>query len=549
MVFRSPYPDVIIPERSFSDYVFEHVARWGDAPAFIDGPSGRTLTFAEVADGARRVASSMAERGLHKGDVFALYCPNLPEYAVAVHGVVMLGGVVTTANPLYTADELAYQLNDAGATYVLTVPPSLDKAKKAAAKTGVRELFVIGEAPGATPFSELLQGNGHPPEVHINPREDVALLPYSSGTVGRPKGVVLTHYNLTALLQQIAPLLPDRLGDRVLGFLPFFHIFGLQVLRNNTLRNGITCVTMPRFDFELFLRFIQEHRITRLYAVPPIVLGLAKQPLVDQYDLSSLRCILSGAAPLDGAIQQTVASRLNVPVVQGYGMTETSLAIALTPPDSASVKVGAAGVLIPNMEGKVVDPLTGTELGAHERGELLVRGPNIMRGYLKNRDATTVTIEPDGWLHTGDIVSVDEEGYIFVVDRLKELIKYKGMQVAPAEVEGVLVTHPAIADAAVIGIPDEEAGEVPKAFVALKEATTPEAIMQYVAGKVAPHKRVRQVEIVDAIPKSASGKILRRVLVEREQAQRAGQTAPPQGAQSPTLTRYPDALGRKPRNA
>jgi acyl-CoA synthetase (AMP-forming)/AMP-acid ligase II len=527
MVFRSPYPDVIIPEQSFSDYVFEHVSRWGDAPAFIDGPSGRTLTFAEVADGARRVASSMAERGFHKGEVFAMYCPNLPEYAVAVHGVVMLGGVVTTVNPLYTADELAYQLHDAGATYVLTVPSFLDKAKEAAARAGVRELFVIGEAPGATPFSELLQGNGHPPKAHINPREDIALLPYSSGTVGRPKGVMLTHYSLTALLQQIAALLPDRAGDRVLGFLPFFHIFGLQVLMNNTLRNGITCVTMPRFDFELFLRFIQDYRITHLYLVPPIVLALAKQPVIERYDLSSLRYILSGAAPLDEAIQQAVASRLNVPVVQGYGMTETSLAIALTPPDSASVKAGAAGVLIPNLEGKVVDPLTGTELAAREPGELLVRGPNIMRGYLKNPNATTITIESDGWLHTGDIVYVDDEGYIFVVDRLKELIKYKGMQVAPAEVEGVLVTHPAIADAAVIGIPDEEAGEVPKAFVALKEAATPEAIMQYVAGKVAPHKRVRQVEIVDAIPKSASGKILRRVLVEREKAQRSGQTAAP----------------------
>jgi acyl-CoA synthetase (AMP-forming)/AMP-acid ligase II len=521
-MFRSPYPDVIIPEGSFSDYVFEHVSQWGDAPAFIDGPSGRPLTFLEVADGARRVAASLAERGLRKGDVFAMYCPNLPEYAVAVHGVMLLGGVVTTANPLYTADELAYQLDDADAAYILTVPAFLDKAKEAGAKTGVREIFVIGEAAGATPFSELLQGGGHLPAVDINPRQDVALLPYSSGTLGKPKGVVLTHYNLTALLQQIALLIPDRTDLRVLGFLPFFHIFGLQVLMNNTLRNGITCVTMPRFDLELFLRFIQDYRITHLYLVPPIVVALAKQPLVDQYDLSSVRHILSGAAPLDGATQQAVAARLHVPVVQGYGMTETSLAIALTPPDSTSVKVGATGVLIPNLEGKVVDPLTGAELGVHERGELLVRGPNIMRGYLKNPEATRITIEPDGWLHTGDIVSVDEEGYIFVVDRLKELIKYKGMQVAPAELEGVLLTHPAIADAAVIGIPDEEAGELPKAFVVLKAAVTTEAIMRYVAAKVAPHKRVRQVEIIDAIPKSASGKILRRVLVERERAQRSG---------------------------
>jgi acyl-CoA synthetase (AMP-forming)/AMP-acid ligase II len=525
MAFRSPYPDVSIPEQPFSAYVFEHVAEWGDAPAFIDGASGHTLSFLEVADGARRVASSLTARGLRKGDVFAIYCPNLPEYALAVHGVLMLGGVVTTVNPLYKADELAYQLSDAGATYVLTVPPFLEKASEAAARTQVRQVFVIGEASGATPFAELLQPHGHLPEVPIDPRQDVALLPYSSGTLGTPKGVMLTHYNLTALLQQIAPLLPDRTDHRVLGFLPFFHIFGLQVLMNNTLRHGITCVTMPRFDFELFLRLIQDYRITHLYLVPPVVLALAKHPLVDRYDLSSLRYILSGAAPLDAAIQEAVAARLGVPVLQGYGMTETSLAIALTPLDSGRSKAGAAGVLIPNLEGKVVDPLSNRELGVREPGELLVRGPNIMRGYRQNPDATSITIEPDGWLHTGDIVYVDEEGYIFVVDRLKELIKYKGLQVAPAELEGVLLTHPAIADAAVIGVPDVEAGEVPKAFVMLKETISAEAIMQYVAGKVAPHKRIRQLEIIDAVPRSASGKILRRVLVERERAQHSGPPA------------------------
>jgi acyl-CoA synthetase (AMP-forming)/AMP-acid ligase II len=518
MRFRSPYPDVTIPEQAFSNYVFEHVSQWADAPAFVDGPSGRTLTFAEVADSARRVASSLAARGLHQGDVFALYCPNSPEYAVVVHGVIMAGGVVTTANPLYTADELASQLHDAGATFLLTAPPCLDKATEAAAKAKVREVFVLGEAAGATPFADLLQGDGHPPEISINPRDDVAVLPYSSGTLGRPKGVMLTHYNLTALLQQIAPLLPHRTGHRVLGVLPFFHIFGLQVLLNYSLRHGVTCVTMPRFDLEPFLRYIQDYRITHLYLVPPLVLALAKQPLVDHYDLSSLRYIVSGAAPLDAAVQQAVAARLRVPVVQGYGMTETSLAIALTPPHPATAKLGAVGVLIPNLEGKVVDPVSGAELGPHEPGELLVRGPNIMRGYLNNPDATRLTIEPEGWLHTGDIVSVDDEGYLFVVDRLKELIKYKGMQVAPAELEGVLLTHPAVTDAAVIGIPDADAGEVPKAFVVLKAPVTPEAIMDYVASQVAPHKRVRQVDVVDAIPKSASGKILRRMLVEREHA-------------------------------
>jgi steroid delta-isomerase-like uncharacterized protein len=521
MIFRSPYPDSTIPEEPFSDYIFANLSQWANEPAFIDGPSGRMLTFAQVPGAARKVGSSLAQRGLKKGDVFAIYSPNLPEYAIAFHGVVMLGGIVTTANPLNTVDELAFQLNDTGAKFLLTVPLFLDKAKEAAAKSKVQEIFVFGEAPGATPFAELLKSDGQLPAVKINPREDLAVMPYSSGTVGRPKGVMLTHYNLVAVLEQCEPVITYHAGDKVLGLLPFFHVFGMQVLMNGTLRKGVTCVTMPRFDLEQFLQLIQNHGITHLYLVPPIVLALAKHPSVDKFNLSSLKHILSGAAPLDGAVQRAVASRLHVPVVQGYGMTETSLAIAGTPPDPSKVKLGASGVLIANMEGKVVDIASGAELGANEQGELLVRGPNIMRGYLNDPAATKMTIGPDDWMHTGDIVSVDDEGYIFVVDRLKELIKYKGMQVAPAELEGVLLTHPAIAEAAVIGSPDEQAGEVPKAFVVLKGQITPEALMDYVASKVAPYKKIRKVEIVEAIPKSPTGKILRRVLLEKEKEKSA----------------------------
>jgi len=516
-IFRSPYPDVTIPEMPFSDYIFENLSQWAHEPAFIDGPSGRMLTFAQVAESARKVGASLARRGLTKGEVVAIFSPNLPEYALAFHGIVMIGGVVTTANPLNTSDELASQLNDVGAKFLITVPLFLDKAQEAAARSKVQEIFVFGEASGATPFAELLKSDGQLPAVKINPREDLAVLPYSSGTVGRPKGVMLTHYNLVAVLEQCEPILPPfQVGDKVLSLLPFFHIFGMQALMNGPLRDGITCVTMPRFDLEQFLQLIQNHGITHLCLVPPIVLALAKHPSVDKYNLSTLKYIASGAAPLDGAVQQAVASRPNVPVLQGYGMTETSLAISVTPPEVSKVKLGASGVLIPNMEGKVVDVASGAELGTNEQGELLVRGPNIMRGYLKNPEATALTIEPDGWMHTGDIVSVDDDGYIFVVDRLKEIIKYKAMQVAPAELEGVLLTHPAIADAAVIGIPDEEAGEIPKAFVVLKGQVTPEEVIDYVARKVAPYKKIRKVEIVEAIPKSPSGKILRRVLLEKE---------------------------------
>lgn len=520
MIFHSQYPEVTIPEVPFSDFVLQNVAQWHDLPAFIDGPSGRALTFGQVADGVRRVTSSLAKRGLRKGEVFAICCPNVPEYAVAFHAVARLGGVVTPMNPLYTPAEIAFQLHDTGAKYVLTVPPFIEKVAAAVSHSQVEEIFVLGEAVGATPLAALMQDDNTPPTVPIDVRKDLVVLPYSSGTAGRPKGVMLTHYNMVAILRQVEPALRIRPGDRSLGVLPFFHIFGLNVLLNGTLYRGSLCVTMPRFDLVQFLELVQRHRITHLAIVPPIVLGLAKAPVVADYDLSSLRYILSGAAPLDGAVQKAFSERLQKPVVQGYGMTETSLAIATMPEDELEhAKVGAAGKLIPNMTAKVLDTMNGAELDANAVGEICVRGPNIMQGYLNDPEATRRTIDTAGWLHTGDLGYVDDQGYFFVVDRVKELIKYKGFQVAPAELEGVLLTHPAIADAAVIPSPDAEAGEIPKAFVVLKGSCTPDEIMAFVAERVAPHKKVRQVAIVETIPKSPSGKILRRVLVELERLQ------------------------------
>jgi acyl-CoA synthetase (AMP-forming)/AMP-acid ligase II len=517
MIFRSPYPEVAIPEVPFSEFVFQHVAQWQDQPAFIDGLSGRALTFGQVADGARLVASSLAKRGLQKGDVFAICCPNVPEYAVAFHAVARLGGIITPMNPLYTPDELAFQLHDTGAKYVLTVPPFLENVATAAQRSPVQDIFVLGEAAGATPFATLMQHSGPLPAIPVNVHTDVVVLPYSSGTSGRPKGVMLTHYNMVSVLRQIQPGLRMGPGDRTVGMLPFFHIFGMNVLLHNTLYRGYTCVTMPRFDLVQFLELVQQHSITHLFIVPPIAVGLAKAPVVANYALSSLRYILSGAAPLDGAVQQALAERLRVPVVQGYGMTETSLAIAMVPEEQP--KTGTAGKLIANMAAKVLDTASGTEVGPGELGEICVRGPNLMQGYLNHPEATQSTIDAAGWLHTGDVGYVDHEGYLFVVDRVKELIKYKGMQVAPAELEGLLLTHPAIADTAVIPSPDAEAGEIPKAFVVLKGPCTPDEIMAFVAERVAPHKRVRQVAIVEAIPKSPTGKILRRVFVEQERVQ------------------------------
>jgi acyl-CoA synthetase (AMP-forming)/AMP-acid ligase II len=302
--------------------------------------------------------------------------------------------------------------------------------------------------------------------------------------------------------------------------LPFFHIYGMNVLMNMCLHAGATIVTMPRFDLESFLRIIQDHRVTVAFLVPPIVLALAKHPLVDHYDLSSIRSIFSGAAPLGADLAEACGERVGCSVRQGYGLTETSPVTHRNL--ETGVRAGSIGRLIPNTECKIVDPTNGAELGPNGRGELLIRGPQVMKGYLNNPAATAAAIDPNGWLRTGDIGYADADGYFYIVDRAKELIKYKGYQVAPAELEAILITHPAVADAAVIPVPDEEAGEIPKAFVALGGAVSDDELMRYVAERVAPFKRIRQVQVVDEIPKSAAGKILRRVLIEQERARDGG---------------------------
>jgi acyl-CoA synthetase (AMP-forming)/AMP-acid ligase II len=517
VIFRSRFPEVEIPEVGVADFVIGGAERFDDRPALIDGPSGRTITYAGLAQMVRRVAAGLAERGFGKGDVLAIYSPNLPEYAALLHGVAMLGGIVSTVNPLYTPRELALQLKDAGASLLVTVPPLLERALEATAASPVNEVFVFGEAPGATSFARLLESGDRMPAASISPRTDVVVLPYSSGTTGLPKGVMLTHYNLVANICQTEPIFPSEM-ERVIAVLPFYHIYGLTVLLNISLHRGDTIVTMPRFDLEQFLQLLQQHRITRAYLVPPIVLALAKHPLVANYDLGSLLSINSGAAPLGGNLEQACADRLHCFVAQGYGLTETSPVVSTTPIDPAIRRPGSAGLLIPNTECKVVDPLSGAELEANQQGEIWIRGPQVMKGYLNQPEATRDMLGADGWLHTGDIGCVDQDGYLFVVDRLKELIKYKGLQVAPAELEALLLKHPAVADAAVIPHPDPEAGEMPKAFVVLKGSATPEELMAFVNGQVASFKKIRLLEVIDAIPKSPAGKILRRTLVERERS-------------------------------
>ena len=516
MIFRSPFGDVTVPDTSLPAFVLAQRRR-GDRVAVVDGPSGRAMTYDELADAVGRVASALAARGLVKGDVFAIWCPNSLEFVVAYYGALTAGAIVTTINPMATAQDGERQLTHPDARWLLTTADLLaEKAGNAAAAAGVAHLLTVGESSAATPFAELLAGDQGGQPVAVHP-DDPALLPFSSGTTGLPKGVILTHRNLVASLCATAPVHRVRADDTVVAILPLFHIYGMQIAMNLALHAGATVVTLPRFDLAEFLRVLQDHRVTRADVVPPIVLALAKHPAVDDYDVSSLRVITSAAAPLGEDLAHACATRLGCRVKQAYGMTELGGGSHFAPDDGRD-DPASIGPPLPGVECRVVDYASGTDLGPGALGELLVRTPAAMRGYLGDEAATASTIDGEGWVHTGDVVSVDGDGWFTVVDRVKELIKYNGYQVPPAELEAVLVTHPAVADVAVVASTDDTGAEVPKAFVVRRSPVSAEELQQFVADRVAPYKRIRQVEFVDEIPKSPAGKILRRVLVERSRA-------------------------------
>lgn len=518
MIFSSPHPTVAIPEISLTDFVLQRAAEFGDKPAIIEGESGRTITYAQLTPLIRRLAAGFANLGLQKGEVLAIYSPNSPEFALTFHAVASLGGVVTMVPPLFTDEEIKTQLRDSAARFLVTIPQLLRKARDAAAAAGIETLIVVGESEGAADaisFASLLTHDTEPPVRLIDPHEDLAALPYSSGTTGFPKGVMLTHRNLVSMLCQIQGNDAISEDDTMICLVPMYHLYGLHVVTNLALAQGATVVTLSRYELKPFLEALQKYNVTIAPLVPPLVLALARAPEVKDYDLSKLRWIHCGAASLPHSVAQECLERLGCQIKYGYGLTEVS------PLSHASVPLkretpGAVGYCLPNTECKIVDPDTHAELVANEAGEIWIRGPQVMRGYLGNPQATEEMIDADGWLRSGDVGYADEQGQLFVVDRLKELIKYKGRQVAPAELEAILLSHPAVADAGVIPSPDEEAGEVPKAFVVLKSKASAEEIMDFVAQQVAPHKRIRLLEFVSEIPKSPAGKILRRLLVQRE---------------------------------
>jgi len=480
-------------------------------PAVLDAETGRGLTFGELHDRSRRFAAGLAGRAVGRGDLVAVVAANGPEYAVALYGALAAGAAVASANPALTPGELARQLARTRPRLVLA-----DRWSRTAVEAA------LGSAPSPAALHSLdddlpaLSGAPRPAAADRDP-DDLALLFPSSGTTGLPKVAAHTHRGTTAFLQALAAAGPLRwTAADVVGLpVPFTHLYGTALL-THALGLGATVVTRntPGFDLEAFLRMLQDHRATVVPVTPPVIHALARSPLVDRFDLSSLRLVMTGAAPCPPELQREVEARLGCQVLDLLGSTE---AWCYGPPADPPVR-GSVGTIGPNLEAVVVAPGTGARLGAGQPGELWIRGPQVMRGYLGDDEATTAALDRDGWLHTGDLCSLGATGDIFLVDRLKELIKVGGYSVAPAEVERELLAHPAVTDAAVVGRPDRELGEVPVAYVALRGPAEPGEVRDWLRGRLAPWKHVRAVIVIERIPRTPTGKVLRRDLIERERA-------------------------------
>ncbi|KAL5527262.1 hypothetical protein ACEPAG_6053 [Sanghuangporus baumii] len=553
-IYKSILPPVEIPDVSVYSYLFPRVDKYPEnSPAFIDPDTGVTLTRGELRAKSRELAHGLrntlhAKFGgpkLARGDVVLVFSPNTVAYPILLFGAYAAGLKASLANAAYTPPELAYQYQDSGASFVITYPALLPvvlkmfESLKIDAKQARERIVIAGwglKDKGPKGFNQMedLLGAGRleNEERFDGPlANETALLCYSSGTTGKPKGVETTHRNLISCMNMTSGTFSLVHGkDRTIGVLPFFHIYGVLNLLHSCIDKAVTVVVMPRFEPVAFCRLIENFKITFIFLVPPILVVLSRHPVVEQHNLTSLKRFVSGAAPLGAALTKAVQERLKsrgaqVTIVQGYGLTETSPNSHLLPQADAERKIGSIGLLLPNLESRIVTD-DGEDAKEGEPGELWLRGPTIMKGYLNKPDATRDSITSDGWFKTGDIAVIDKEGYYYIVDRKKELIKYKGSQVPPAELEAVLLQHPDIADAGVVGVTSHvEATEFPRAYVVHAKGLPKDekdrqafatAVQKWIETQVARHKFLRGgVVVIDAIPKSASGKILRRELRER----------------------------------
>ncbi|KAI6246534.1 putative 4-coumarate--CoA ligase [Erysiphe necator] len=545
MPIRSTYKDVHIPNVDLWTFLFERRDReFPDQKVIlIDSITNRSYTFGQVERTALEFGKNIKAIWNWKcGDVLAVYSPNCVDIPSIIWGTLWAGGVLSPSNPNYTLAELVFQLKDSGAKALVTQKSCLAVAKKACQEVGIdssRIILIGDEKDDCSQFKHFkdflaLKRSLNVDRTTVDPKKDLAFLVYSSGTTGRPKGVMLSHSNIVSDVLMAHAIEEGKLrwnggvgndGDKTLGFLPFFHIYGLLCIVHHSTYLGLCMVVIEKFDFNKFCAAIQNYRITYANVVPPIVLLLAKSPIVSRYDLSSLRMLNSGAAPLTRELVEALYARIKVPVKQGYGLSETSPVTHLQSWENWYSTIGSVGSLLPNLTAKYVSE-DGKEVPVGHTGELWVKGPNVFLGYINNVEATQNAITEDGYFKTGDVGYQDKSGNFYITDRSKELIKYKGFQVAPAELEGLLITHPNIEDAAVIGIQDnEQATELPRAYVVLRRDVAPsgeaEKIMNWLKERVANHKQLRGgVRFVKEIPKTNSGKILRRVLKEQARAEK-----------------------------
>ncbi|XP_014212779.1 4-coumarate--CoA ligase 1-like [Copidosoma floridanum] len=530
-IISSPYGSVTYPEMPLHEYVWNTLPNYSNMTAVVCGVTGRKYTYAQARDFSNYVARSLLDIGIKQGQVIALVLPNLPETAIAFLGCLEAGIVITTVNPMYTADEIAKQLVSSGAKAVITSTEISSTILEAVNKSipGAQVIVIndrIKPLPdGVIPFEDLMtKGQSLPPVLAPNTWsfDDVIVLPYSSGTTGLPKGVMLTHRNLVSNIEMLKGTLSDDILPPADGthqdispvVLPLFHIYGMSAVMLIRLTIGAQLITLPKFTPESYIKVLDEYKVTSLSLAPPIVIFLSTHKDVSRKHLESIRTVISGAAPLSETDINRFYNKFQldqekVSFFQGYGLTETS-PVSLF--EITGKKYSSIGKPVSNCEVRLVDPITKKDVESpRQTGELWIRGPHVMKGYLNNQKATDETII-DGWLLTGDIAYYDEDLDFYITDRLKELIKVKGFQVAPAELEAILREHPNIAEAGVVGIPDERCGEVPRAFVVLKNKgqTSAEEIQNFVKGKVSKFKELQGgVQFIDCLPKNASGKILR----------------------------------------